>query len=352
MPPKAQGFERSQQELHIATEMSDLDRAFFNLQGRLKEQQVSDEAIAQLNPIAHEFSGGRKGPQREHLLLSIDYPEGGARDIIWYSPSVEPQGPEPLTFILKPGLGEVAEKGIGKDLHIQIANRNPYANIITHATQGFGPHASVIPWSEFTNHGLDIMAERALKLIHTYCPNHRLAFIPTSMGTIGTHKILHLDREQKVVPGKHLKVAGVFNYANALVVRERIVQDVIGGFTVSTAFDCAHEMLFRTSPREFLRKFRVLSESAPRARDIPLLARFIWDILPGVQQEAVAQNAREHPTFVISGERDFLAQFRMWEETDASIRPVPGGHGIVLDTKGGAEKITKTLDEAGLAHAA
>lgn len=325
-----------------------LERAFSNLEEKLLAQGVDPIAIANLTPLEYQTSGGNKGPLREHLLLGVDVEGDGFRDYVWYSPAVDPvEGNKPLTMVLKPGLGEIAETGIGYQTHKELANRNPHANIITHATEGFGPSASTINLLDLPGYGLDRMADRALKLLKMYCPDHDVITVGTSMGTVIIHKLLQANSQLR--KKQRINIIGNINFVPAVVEPKHVPKDMLCLFPLMMAIDGAAEISIRSlikAPRRIAHDVKTLIESKPGFKDVPLIGRFIVDLAKGVPKDEVIANAKRYRTRTIAGTWDPLRQIPMWEEAGVKVDLIHGrGHAMCLKPKAAAKKITAIATE-------
>lgn len=325
-------------------EAPSLERASFNMKQDLDSRGVAGSDIDKIDCIDYRLSGGKHGPLREHLLLAIN--RGLIRDVVWYTPP--PLAPvdeqKPLTIVTKPGLGEIIEDGVGWQFHKEMSNRNPYAKIVTHATEGFGPSAQHCSIMELSSQGLDSMAEHGRELLHTYFNDERLAFVATSMGTVIVHKLLVHNRQGATTD--QLQVAANINYAPALVDPENIVRDMLFKFPGLMIIDGLTEVVARTSPQRLFELCETLLHSKPSWRDIPPILRQIVDLLKGVSEDEIRENSARYNTATIVGKNDPVGQEPMWQRMPVLLHVIKGrGHGMAVKPREGAIKSTATLHE-------
>lgn len=335
-------------EVTSTLEALSFERASFNMRNELDARGVPGPEIDNIEPIDYRLSGGNYGPTREHLLVAIN--RGLIRDVVWYSPpplTQEGATKHPLTIVTKPGLSEIIEDGIGWQFHKELANRNPYAKVLTHATEGFGPSARHCSIMDLSKQGLDSMAEHGRELLHTYFPDERLAFVATSMGTVIVHKLATADRTGST--SDKLNIEAIVNYAPALVVRERIIRDMICKFPGLMILDGVAEVAARTHPMRFLELGEILMKSKPSWRDIPPMVRQIVDLLKGVTEDDIYENTSRYTTATITGERDPVGQVTMWKSLPVSLHVIKKrGHAIAVKPREGAIKTTAVFDELNL----
>lgn len=320
------------------------ERAFLNARNELDARGVSGTDIDNVAITDYRISGGQFGPEREHLLLAIS--NDGIRDVIWYSPAASPEVIEsPLTIITKPGLGEIVEDGIGWRFHKELANRNPGAKVLTHATEGFGPGAQHCSILELPKKSLDRMAEHGRFLMLTYFHDERIATVGTSMGTRIFHELLINNRAEN--RSDQLNIVANLNHAPALVDPKNIIEDMVLKFPAALLIDGTAEMFTRTSPRRLFELFVNLVESKPLPRDILPMGRAIIDLLRGVDEEDVRANALYYPTATITGTKDPVGEIPMWDRIpEVLLKKVHGrGHAIAMKPREGAIKVTRTLRE-------
>ena len=322
------------------------ERAFLNVRNELDQRGVSGSDIDNVSAIDFKISGGKFGPEREHLLLAIA--RDGIRDVVWYSPplSIE-DGPdtEKLTIVTKPGLSEIIEDGVGWEFHKELANRNPTTKVLTHATEGFGPSAQHGSIWELSGLGLDTMAKHGQELLATYFHDERLATVGTSMGTVIFHKLLTTNR--LLLPDEQLNIVANINYAPALVDPANILKDMFLKFPGLMLIDGVLEVLARTSPHRLKELCKVLTSSKPGRRDIPPILRQIVDLRHGVHEGDVLINSEYYNTAAIVGQHDPVGQIPMWERMpNVALHVIPGrGHAIAVNPRKGARKVTTTLNE-------
>jgi hypothetical protein len=268
------------------------------------------------------------------------------RDVVWYSPvPIASELPvSPLTIVTKPGLSEIVEDGVGWQFHKEMANRNPYAKVLTHATEGFGPLARRCSIMDLSAQSLENMAEHGRELLRLYFGDERLAVVGISMGSVILHKLLVADRQ--ATASDKLNVAANVNYAPALVDPKNIARDMLFKFPVLMLVDGGSEIVARTSPQRFLELCEVLAASKPSWRDVPPMARQIIDLLKGVSKEEVHENAEQYTTGTITGELDPVGQIPMWQSTNALLHVIKRrGHGMAVKAREGAIKTTSTLHQ-------
>ncbi len=326
-----------------------LERAFLNTKQQLDSNGVAGVDIDRIKPLEFKTSGGTHGPTREHLLLAIE--EDGIRDVVWYSPPAQSGDPDTEastqpTLVIKPGLGEIVERGVGWQFHKELANRNPQSKIVTHATEGFGPSALRCSIFELPKHSLDNMAERGLWLMETYFPEDQIALVGISMGTNIFHRLLNKHRTSN---SNNLAVKANVNYAPALVDPKNILRDMICSFPVAMTVDGFNEVLFRTSPFRMKEVFETLADSKPGVRDLLPMARQIIDLVKGIDEADVRANATAYETATIVGTFDPVGQVQSWRHMPVLLEEVHRrGHGIAIKPREGGIKVTNTLKIMGL----
>lgn len=340
--------QQSFHEVDTTLEAPSFERASFNMRRELDSRGVSGANIDNITPIDYRLSGGKYGSTREHLLLAIN--RGLIRDVVWYTPppsrSEEDAG-HPLTIITKPGLSEIVEDGVGWEFHKEMANRNPRAKVLTHATEGFGPAARHCSLIDVSKQGLDSMAEHGRELLHTYFNDERLATVGISMGTVILHKLLVNDR--KGTDSDQLNVVANINYAPALVDPKNVPIDMLLKFPSLMLVDGVTEVLARTSPKRLLEVCEALLRSRPGWRDLPPMGRQTIDLLKGVSEEEIYENSTHYTTATIVGERDSVGQAVMWQRMPVLLHVIKKrGHGMAVKPREGAIKTTSVLHELNL----
>lgn len=333
--------------LHPAVVQSPHESEDFSLPITLKPLEAKLLPDESLRLIETKHSGDPEGkyPERQHHLVEavID----GRKHIFWHTAPLE-QDDEMVTVFVKPGLGEVVESGIGWKHHKQMARKMPGAEVISHATHGVGPHGEEIGLGGLWNHGVSQMAEDEAKLLHKFWQGANLLLVGISMGTVENHRVAHANIDAK----DPLNIAGVVNYAPALVDPKQIIRDLCFRFTPAMARDGIEELLLRTHPLHYIGTIGMLLASRPRRRDALVMARQSLSILAGTPEEEVRDVASAYPSATVVGDRDPAGQLLMWQGIEKDIddfvlRPVRGGHGIAVKPLQGANKTSKTIREMG-----
>lgn len=328
--------------------------------GRLANNGVSDENIGKISLLDYQQHGGKNHPVRDHFLLAID--DNEVRDVAWYSPASPAMTDSSGALIVaKPGLGEIVEGGIGKRFHTELSNRNPHNAILSHATEGFGPHAQPTIISEQLSHGLQRMADHGREILKAYFSNTSIILVGTSMGTNINHRVIQGNKQaltvvkefpDAVLETTHHKAAkgtldivGNINFAPALVPRERIFIDMAMRFPYRMAKDGINEIALKTKPQHLRDAFKVMADSRFKPKDALPMLRHIFDLLTGVDKAEVIANTQAVPTSTIVGELDPVGQIPMWQETEADLKIVPRrGHGMAIKPVDGARAVTKELN--------
>ncbi len=338
-------------QLEIVRSVPQLERTFFNLKEQLQTSGVGTEAIEMLTPLDIKVSDEGTSKERIHLLIAaedIDDTGQNFRDIVWYSPATQPPGSEQTTIVLKPGLGEIVEYGIGYKFHEGIGKLNLDKHILTHATEGFGPSATALAIKELPGFSLDRMSERLQRLLRLYCPDQDLILVGTSMGTVVNHKLQVVNK--RLPDNEKLHIKGVVNYIPALVDSSKSAITMGLKFPAMMLIDGTLEIGFRTSPKRFFQVIETLRESKPARKDLPLLMRLAGELLVGVSKEEVIENTRTTPTITVTGSLDSLREEDMWEMSEAKFYLLKGrGHGMATKPHQGAIKISTCVSELELA---
>lgn len=241
--------------------------------------------------------------ERTHYLMAavID----GKKHVWWYSPANQRKtNADNLVVVNKPGLGEIIEKGVGWIHHKQISRQMPNADVVTHATYGFGPLGENLSWEDLRDHGKRQFIEHEERFLKVFFPTSPLLLIGVSLGSIENHGVT----ANNLSGSGRLNIQGVVEYAHANVDPRRVPIDMILRFTPHMIVDGVQEAILRTKPWHIVGTLMILGSSGPRFRDTIFALRQGLSILSGTPEEEQREVIRNIPKAVISGDLDPLLQ--------------------------------------------
>jgi hypothetical protein len=169
----------------------------------------------------------------------------------------------------------------------------------------------------------------------------------TSMGTVVDH---HMERINlfHAAPDEQLKIMGRFLLTPALVDPRNIPKDMGVRFIPGMAADTFKEMALRTPPKEALLLLHALTKYGLHKKDVPALTNQLFGLLRGIKEEKIDEVVAHVPTIVVAGQKDSLAQWRMWHRIEArhgdtlKLKEIPRrGHALGLRGNRAALAIAK-----------
>lgn len=324
-----------------------------NVETEVLELSRTNPDIGELTVLDTRFTKLSEVPEitRKHELVGVEI--NTAQHRMWVSePAIDDD--TNLTVLTKPGLGELIEDGVGWRLHETLAKQLPGARVISHATYGIGNTATRLSLLDLRNHGIEQMANQGMDLIEKFCPDERIIYVGTSLGTIIGNRLLRINTER----GHPANITGVFYYAPAIVDPKNVLKDM-GRFLPALAYDLVSELAIKTHPKHKLGQLITLVASRPSRHDVMPMVRQGIDVIFGTPEDEVVEVLGNYLVHVVLGTKDPVGQLNMWnrfetEFDNLSVTRLEGrGHGIAVDTVRGGKKIAKIirntwLDEAEL----
>ena len=263
----------------------------------------------------------------------------------WYTPADREQDSDYL-LVVKPGLAEVIHDGIGFTLHKRLATALPTMSVFSHETDGVGKYAESLSPSDLLTHGIDQMSLQGLELLKRFGEGKRIITLGTSMGTVIFNNLLLNNINQ----GEPVDVAGVVNFAPALVDPRRVPLDMAARFVPGLAVDLAKEIV-KTDGRHIGNFILMLLDSRPSFKDILPFSKQIFDLLHGTPLEEIEEVVSRYPVDVIVGDRDPVGQYKMWLKLEEKYPELTAhilhkkGHGISIKPYESSKKISAVVSK-------
>ena len=297
-----------------------------------------------LQGVRQTRNGAADQTERQHRLYGVT--------INGYQHATEitdPVNGDPHYAILSlPGYSEHIEHDIRKDFHAGLAEKFPQARVVSVGSDGIGPHSGSYRWSERHGYDLDGMARHRVELVLALAAELPLFVQATSMGTIISHRMNKLILDDPDL--KHaVDLRGQFYTSPALVDPSNIVRDMGVRFLPGISWDFTKEMLFKTAPKEAYEIIKNSTHSGLSTADKTALANQFWDLWHGTRESEIGPVIAEIPTVVVAGQKDSLAQWRMWNRLKRAypeqleLHPIRGrGHMMTMKPGRTCDKLART----------
>ncbi len=361
MPPKAPDIEPgnlAEQALdrarEVATSVPKLGQALFHVVRRefLTEQHTpEDNAIEQqlgCEVLKTNSTIDLSGNARDHRYVRI--PINDSEHHGWFTKAKD-EYDTGITLLVKPGLGEIVDDGIGEDLHKYLADMLPGFDIFSHESAGMGHFVNDASLSSLWEHGLDKMTAEGLELIQQLCPGRKIILFGTSMGTVINTRLANLNLEQE--KNDRVDIERIIHYDPALVDPSRIL-DMLVGFLPELVTGAVKEFAFQTNPKRWVQVAQTLIRSRPSIRNVVPIARQTLDIVHCTPEEDIVNPILRYKTDVIAGKRGKVEQNQMWRRLaqllpNLTYYPVEGhGHAMALNPYKTARKAARIMIAEGV----
>jgi pimeloyl-ACP methyl ester carboxylesterase len=265
----------------------------------------------------------------------------------------DPEHGEPQYAIMSlPGFTEHIECGIRQSFHSSLAELFPQARIISVGSDGIGPNSSTYDWQDRKGYNIDGMARHRVELALALTARLPLFVQATSMGSVISQRMNETVLADPSVR-EMLDLRGQFYTSPALVDPSNIVRDMGIRFLPGLGWDFAKELLLKSTRDEAKEVFRQGKNYGISGADKTALVNQLWSLLHGTPESAVHASVSEVPTVVVAGEKDSLAQWKMWRRIAADqpdnleLHPIRGrGHVMAMKPGRTCDKLARTAQAA------
>jgi len=283
-------------------------------------------------------------PTRHHRLYNVQINE--FKHVVEVTDPVN--RPATHAVLSLPGLTEKIEGGIRQTFHAHMSHLFPDARIISIGSDGIGPNSGTYSWGDRIDHNLEGMAEHRIELAIALAESMPIFLHATSMGSAISarmHKKLRRSPElQQLVP-----IHGQFLTSPALVDPHNIPRDLAVAFLPKLLVDFAKEVGLKSSLQE-LRQLKEDGKNMGLAkRDLLALGNQVIGLMGGTAEADVAAMIETTPTVVVAGEKDPVAQWKMWRRIgndygdNLELHPIRGrGHVMAMKPGRLCEKLGRT----------
>jgi hypothetical protein len=180
------------------------------------------------------------------------------------------------------GFTEHIECGIRKKMHSHLSYLFSEGRIMSVSSDGIGPNTGHFSWAERSQHGLDAMAERRLKLARVLVGQQPLFAKGVSMGGVIAHRMAE-QTIQKPAAEHSVSLQGLIEVVPAIVTPKRILTDMALLFPPKIAFDIVRELATKTSPGELAEIWKLGHDYGLRKQDLVGLGAQVLDLLRGLR---------------------------------------------------------------------
>ena len=337
----------------VAASVPEIGRALFDVVRRefISEHTPEDEAFEQrlgCEVLMTDTTTDVQGERREHRYVRI--PIDDSEHHGWFTKAKDDYDTG-ITLIVKPGLGEIVDDGIGEDLHKHLADMLPGFDIFSHESAGMGHFVQDTSLGDLWEHGIDKMTEEGLELIKRLCPDRKIVLFGTSMGTIINTRLA--NRNLALPKDERVDIERLIHYDPALVDPSRIA-DMLLGFLPELITGAFKEFAFQTNPKRWLHAARTLVRSKPSARNAVPMLRQTFDIVHCTSEVDIINPILRYKTDVIAGKRGKVEQNQMWLRLttllpNLTYYPVEGrGHAMAMNPFKTARKAAKIMVAEGV----